>query len=130
MKVKSEQTANVPTITRELMLRVVRNWDSWTGHSRNSLLIIISSLNSEEFFFFRFSLSLEMLFLYFFFIVFHFIHWFSSHVDYFQSFQECSQFHFNKLIIKGVKIIQRSKAKTFPQPLFIHNTSYRQKRIN
>lgn len=32
-----------------------------------------------------------------------FPHWFSSHVDYLQSFQERSYFHFNRLIIKGVK---------------------------
>lgn len=38
-------------------------------------------------------------------------HWFSSHVDYLQSFQERSYFHFNKLIIKGVKSLYLAMRK-------------------
>lgn len=96
--------------------------NSWTGHCQISLLIIIGSLNSKKFSHLEFHFHSKWFFLFSVFSVdaassINFID-FPVTLITLQSFQERSQFHLNKLIIKGVKIIQWCEAETFRSRFF------------
>lgn len=120
-KAKSRHTENVDTITHRLMLHVgkIREFMVWTRPkftSDNHQFI-----EQRKVFLFRFSLSFQrssdfcLLFL----RLFYFIESLVTLIT-FQSFQECSQFHFNKLIIKGAKIIRVCGVASLSIPL-LHN---------